>query len=116
MSILDSELATILTDALTAFDIPQSCVVTRNEVSGPPFDPIITPVAHPCKGWVDNYNQIDHVDSSVMVNDRKVFVVCSSLDIVPSTADTLTISGTTYAIVSVQRDPARACWVIQGRA
>ena len=36
MSILDGALASELTDALTAFDIPQGAVVTRNETSGPP--------------------------------------------------------------------------------
>lgn len=116
MSILDGSLATELTDALSAFDIPMACVVTRNEVSGPPFDPTITPVAHPCSGWVDNYAQLDHVDSAVQINDRKAFVLCSSLDITPTTADKLAIGSVNYVIVRVERDPAGACWVIQARA
>ena len=116
MSILDSELADTLTEALSAFDIPQSCVVTRMEVSGPEWDPTLTPVDHACSGWIDNYTQLDHVDSAVQINDRKAFVLCSSLDITPTTADQFKLGGVSYSIVNVQRDPASAAWVLQARA
>ncbi|SDJ34082.1 hypothetical protein SAMN05216338_104665 [Bradyrhizobium sp. Rc2d] len=117
MSILDDgSLATTLTDALSAFDIPMACTITRMEESGPPFDPVITPVDHACMGWIDNYTQLDHVDSAVQINDRKAFVLCSSLDITPTTADQFKSGGVSYVIVNVQRDPAGAAWVIQARA
>ncbi|WP_448031981.1 hypothetical protein [Bradyrhizobium liaoningense] len=115
MSILP-DLATELQDALSAFDIPMACVVTRFVESGPPFDPVLTPVDHACSGWIDNYTQLDHVDSAVQINDRKAFVLCSSLDITPTTADQFKLGGVSYSIISVQRDPAGACWVIQARA
>ncbi|KIZ33650.1 hypothetical protein OO17_28235 [Rhodopseudomonas palustris] len=76
---------------------------------------MLTDVPHDCSGWTDNYSQIDHADSNVQVNDRKVYVLCSTLAITPTTADTVTIAGATYAIVNVQRDPAGAAWVMQCR-
>ncbi|KIZ37085.1 MULTISPECIES: hypothetical protein [Rhodopseudomonas] len=115
ISILDGDLADQLTDALIAADIPQSAVLTVQELSGPEWDPTYTDVPYDCLGWVDNYAQIDHVDSSVQVNDRKVYVLCSTLAVVPTTANTLTISGSTYGIIAIQRDPAGTAWVLQCR-
>lgn len=117
MSILDDgSLATTLTDALSAFDIPMACVVTRMVESGPPFDPVLTPVPHACQGWRDTYSAQDLANSSILMTDIKVFVVASSLDIVPSTADTITLNGTVYSIVNVSADAAGAAYVVQARA
>ena len=115
MSILDGYLADQLTDALTAADIPMACVVTVQETSGPDYDPTITYVPYACSGWVDTYSTLDHVDSAVLVNDRKIFIVASSLAITPAPPNTVTIAGTTYTVISVERDPAGACWVLQAR-
>ncbi len=104
-----------LTDSLTAADIAGDCVVTRQEISGPSYDPTITNVDYPASGWVDNYASFDHVDSAVQVNDRRVYVLCSSLAITPVADNTVTIDSTLYVIISVQRDPAGACWVLQCR-
>jgi hypothetical protein len=51
----------------------------------------------------------------VQVNDRKVFIVASTLAITPAPGNTTTIGGSTYSIITVQRDPAGACWVLQCR-
>lgn len=115
MSIL-SEIATELQDALQAWEIPSSAVVTRNEVSGPEWDPTLTPVPHSCQGWRDTYTAQDLANSAVLMTDVKVFVVASSLDIVPSTADTITLNGIVYSIVNVSADAANACWIVQARA
>ena len=115
-SILDGELADLLTDALTNADIPQSCVVTRQEQSGPDYAPIITNVPYDCQGWIDDYAERDRDGTLVQVNDRRVFILCASLDITPSTADSVTVDGVSYSIISVQRDPAGAAFVIQARA
>ncbi|WP_338832325.1 hypothetical protein [Bradyrhizobium sp. 27S5] len=116
MSVLDSELAAELTDALIAFDIPQACTITRNVVSGSDYDPTITTVDYAAMGWVDDYSNLDHVDSNVLVQDRKVYIVASSTLIEPTVTDAITITGKTYAVMNVQRDPAGACWVCQSRA
>jgi hypothetical protein len=116
VSILDSDLAEQLTDALTAFDIPQDAVVTTQESSGPPWEPIITNVPHACSGWVDEYDASYRASSLIQMNDRKVFIVVSTLDVTPAPGNTVQIAGgTTFSIISVERDPAGACWVLQAR-
>lgn len=116
MSILDSELADTLTDALSAFDIPQSCVVTRTTLSGPPFDPTTTTTDYDCVGWRDTYSAMEHANNTVLMSDVKIYVVASSLSITPATPDKITINGRSYNIINVSADPAGACWVIQARA
>lgn len=115
MSVLDGELADLLTDALTDADIPQSCVVTVQSHSGPDYAPIITNLPHTCKGWADTYAAFELADSSVRSDDRKVFVLCASLAIVPVPGSSVTIGSKTFEIVGVQRDPAGAAWVLQCR-
>lgn len=116
MSILESELADTLTDALIAFDIPLACIVTRDEISGPDFDPTLTPVDYAAMGWRDTYSAAERLDSSVLVTDVKVFVIASSVLIAPRAADRVTINSVTYTIITVQLDPTGAAWVCQCRA
>ena len=115
MSVLDGYLAEQLTDALSAANIPQSAIVSVQESSGPAWEPIIVDVAYDCRGWTDNYATIDHVDSNVQVNDRKVFIVASTLTPTPAPGNTVTIAGATFSIITVALDPAGACWVLQCR-
>ena len=116
LSVLDFELGDTLTDALTAFDIPQGVTVRRTTVSGTPYSPTTTTADYAGKGWVDTYSTFDLADSTVRASDRKVFILVSSLLIVPTTADRMVIGGTTHTIISVQLDPAGAAWVCQCRA
>ena len=115
MSILSGDLASLLTDALTEFEIPQCSTIQRKTLTGPNYDPIVTMVDHPCNGWVDTYSTSERLAGDVLVNDRKVFVVASSLDIAPTITDGIVIGGIKFTIIKVQIDPAGACWVIQCR-
>jgi hypothetical protein len=117
VSILDSDLAEQLTDALTAFDIPQDAVVTTQESSGSPWEPIITNIPHACSGWVDDYSTLERVNSNIELNDRRIYIIASTLaDVTPAPGNTVQIAGgTTFYIISVERDPAGACWVLQAR-
>jgi hypothetical protein len=118
LSILDGELADELTDALDAAGIPYAATVTRMlPGDGPSHNPgPSTPDPHACQGWVDEYDQ-DHRDGTlIQANDRKVIIVASSLDIVPTTAETVTIRGATYSIIRVALDPAGAVYEMQARA
>jgi hypothetical protein len=117
MSILtDGTLADRLTDALIAADLPYDVAIVRQESNGDPFNPELTDVTHACSGWVDDYAAHDVDGTLILQSDRKAFVLCSSLDITPSTSDRLVAQSKTYTIASVQRDPASACWVVQARA
>jgi hypothetical protein len=105
-----------LNEALLASDVLGDCVVTVQVVSGPPFDPEITNVDHACSGWFDTYAAFEHADSTILVNDRKVFLLASSLDIVPVPLNTITINSQTYSIISVALDAAGVAYVCQCRA
>ncbi len=120
MSILDGYLAEQLTDALTAADIPQDCVVTTQETVDPgtPWDPsddTITNVDHACQGWVDDYSTLDRTNTLIQLNDRRVYIVASTLDVTPAPTSTVTINGATLTVIAVSRDPAGTAWVLQCR-
>jgi hypothetical protein len=107
-----------LTDALTAADVLADAIVTQQVISGPDYDPTITNVDYPCFGWVDTFTNLERIDSSVLQSDRKTYLLASSLtalDVTPVPGNTVTIAGATYIIVTVQLDPAGACWVLQCR-
>ncbi|ABE62949.1 hypothetical protein Nham_2154 [Nitrobacter hamburgensis X14] len=113
--LLDGSLAARLTDALVAADLPYALTVQHGVDNGDPFNPETTWVDHSCTGWVDDYSLQDKAGTLIQVNDRKVFILCNSLDLVPTTADKLVVSGSTYQIINVALDPASTCWVVQAR-
>ncbi|MGD9923654.1 MAG: hypothetical protein AB7O60_03325 [Variibacter sp.] len=96
-------------------NVPQSCVLTTQETSGPPDEPTTVDVPHACSGWVDTYDTAERANGDVLVNDRKVYILASSLDVTPAPGNTVTVDGATFSIISVQRDPAGAAWVCQCR-
>jgi hypothetical protein len=114
-SILSGSLAERLSDALTSAEIPFPLTVQHGESNQDPFNPEIVWVDHDCSGWLDDYSLQDKAGTLIQVNDRKVFILCNSLDLVPTTADKLVVSGSTYQIINVALDPASTCWVIQAR-
>jgi hypothetical protein len=113
--LLDGSLAQTLTDALIAHDLPYALTVRRTESNGDPFNPEQVTTDYAASGWVDDYAAQDVDGTLIRQTDRKAFVLCSSLDIDPSPTDRLVVSGATFTIISVQRDPAGACWVVQAR-
>lgn len=64
---------------------------------------------------MDDYAERDRDGTLVQVNDRRVYILVSSLDITPTTASRVTVDDVQYSIISVSRDPAGAAWVLQGR-
>lgn len=115
-SILDGELADILTDALIAERIPHSLSVRRTETdNSDPFNPTTVTVDYAAQGWLDTYHASDIDGTRIRTTDVKAFLVTSSVSIAPATTDKLLANSKTYTIVSVQRDPAGACWIVQAR-
>lgn len=119
-SILEGEWAQEMADALEGAGIPYPLVVTRSEwVEGVPWEPGSghwEHVPHECRGWVDDYSAFERSGTLIEANDRKIFVVASSLAIEPTPADTVTVDGKVFSIITVTIDPAGAAWIIQGRA
>jgi hypothetical protein len=114
-SILDGELAETLVDALDNARLPQAMSITREEVDpeSPPWDPSSITVSYACRGWVDEYKATDRLDGSVSVNDRKAYVLVSSLATTPTSTDHLVLGSLNYSIARIDRDPAGAAWVLQ---
>lgn len=121
MSILDTELAEQISDALAEADIPQDCVVTRSvltDVNNTPWDPsddVAVDTDYPCSGLTDSYSALELANSSIQSTDVKVLIVAATLSITPVPGDHVTISGTTYRVMTVATDPARALWECQCR-
>lgn len=115
--LLDGTLAARLADALVAADLPYDVAIVRTETDdSDPFNPETTDVTHTASGWCDTYDARDIDGTLIRQSDVKAFILCSSLDIAPATTDKYVAQSITYTIVSVQRDPAGVCWIVQARA
>jgi hypothetical protein len=117
LSILDDgTLATELTDALTQWDIPIACVLQRDEVTGPVFDPEIVTVNYGVQGWRDVYSAAERLDGAVLQSDTKIYIVANGSSVEPRATDRITIAGSTFNVIRAELDAANACWVCQCRA
>ncbi|RAI01016.1 hypothetical protein DLJ53_17485 [Acuticoccus sediminis] len=116
MSILLGPLASELTAALEAEGVPYDIVVTRTVTTGgDPWNPTTEDVDYPCRGWRDAWMQGEVDGTLVLQSDSKIVVLALSIGIVPTTADTITLDGLTYAIIDVSADPAGATFTVQAR-
>jgi hypothetical protein len=118
LSILDSELAEQLADALISADLPTDVVLTRTEQDpeSPPWAPVDIDIDHPCKGWRDTYSAADRIAGDVLTSDVRVFVIASTIDTVPTTSDRVSVNGSALgSVVRVSVDPATAAWELQVR-
>lgn len=120
MSMLEGEIAEIVSDALESANLPIDIVVSRTTAADPdPSTPWIpgtpTTVNYACRGFVDDY-RADQIDGSVIQrNDRKVIVLTPSLAITPVPGDSVTARGETLTVINVRADPALATWELQSR-
>lgn len=121
VSILEGELADLVTEALEAERVPVAITITRTVRGEPdparPWQPgasVITDYA--CRGWTETY-AYDAVDGRLIdTHDVKVVVLTASITITPTdVSDTITVDGKTLAIVNVKRDASGALFEIQAR-
>jgi hypothetical protein len=115
VSILTGYIHDSLNEALTAADVLSDAVLTVQINTGSDFDPIITDVPHACQGWRDEWSAADRVDGSVLVTDAKVYLLVSSLDVVPTIANTITIDAQPLNVINVALDAAGVAYVCQCR-
>lgn len=118
MSILEDELAELISDSLQAADLPYAVQVTvmvpgvgAGWDSGPS-----TPQNHDCQGWRDVWTYRELLNTNILASDVKVMILAPTLDIDPNTAATITVKGQTLAIVKGALDAAGALWVVQARS
>lgn len=122
MSILEGEIAEIVSDGLEAADVPYDITITRKTPGStqPPYTawnrgpPTIAD--HPCRGWVDDYSARQRDGTIIKINDRKVIILVPSLEGITPTADDIVTAQGQYTVISVKHDPASATYELQVRA
>jgi hypothetical protein len=109
-------LAKRLAKRLEAGGVPYPITIVRHVITGgPAWDPTFEDEPHPCRGWVDAWTDAETFGTLIESGDAKIIVIVQSLDIQPTTADSITARGQTFAIVSVMPDPALATYTVQAR-
>lgn len=76
-------------------------VLTREERSGPPHAPVITPVEYPVKLVTTNYSMTNRNETLIEAGD-KVGLVSTEAGVIPELDDLLEIDGHSYRLVDVQ--------------
>lgn len=76
-----------------------------------------TETSYSARGFIDSYNDNQINNTTVLRSDRRITLIGNSIQgrQIPNTDDKITIEGSTYDIVNVQRDPAAATYVCQAR-
>ncbi|ORE88179.1 hypothetical protein [Aurantimonas sp. 22II-16-19i] len=116
VSILEGELAAIVTDALTDANIPRDVTVTRT-MPGDPYDPddMGETVDYAGRGWIELYSDADRDGQVVGVTDVKVMILVTTIAVIPSQQDTITVGGETYQVITAARDASGALFIVQAR-
>ncbi|SKA28424.1 hypothetical protein [Consotaella salsifontis] len=116
-SILEGELAELVTDALTDANVPRDIVVTRT-LPGNPYDPdggSGGTADYVGKGWVENYADADRDGALIGISDVRVIILTTTIAIAPSEADSVTVGGETYQVINAARDASGALYELQAR-
>lgn len=75
--------------------------VVRDEVSGPPHAPVLTPVEHDCKVADIGYSITNRNTTHILVGD-KVGLMSTEVAVEPRLTDILRIDGADYRFVDLQ--------------
>ena len=75
--------------------------IVREERTGPPHAPVVTPVAHPCK-LVDTGYSITNRDGTHIQTGDKVGIISTDAAVAPQMDDRIRIDGEDYRFVDLQ--------------
>ncbi|MBP0614290.1 hypothetical protein [Jiella mangrovi] len=116
VSILESELAAEVTQALTDANVPRDVTVTRT-VPGDPYDPddVGGSVEYQGRGWIELYEDRDRDGQVIGDTDIKIVILVTTIAIIPSQQDTITVGGETYEVITAGRDASGALFIVQAR-
>lgn len=73
------------------------------------------PSDHTCKAQIDTATEAMRRDEGYASTDVRILVPTATVDVEPTTDDTITAGGQEWRIMSVQSDPARGAWDMRGR-
>lgn len=82
-------------------ELGKDAAIVREEKSGPPHAPVITPVAHPCKVADIGYSMTNR-DATLIQTGDKVGIISPDLGVAPGLHDLLRIDGADYRFVDLQ--------------
>jgi hypothetical protein len=118
-SILEGELADAVNEAMELANVPRTIVITRTEY-GPPPEPgepgeeVTT--EYQCRGWTEAYDDDALAGTLIDAKDVRIVVLATSIAIVPTDTELVTIEGRLFTIINVKRDASGALYFLQARA
>lgn len=120
MRILGVNLSGIIRSAFRGKLLPATLLSAVNDARTPgalSAGQNVTYVPHAAEGFVEDYEVSERDGTIVQRGDRVVTLIGDSIAglAVPAPNDKVTIEGATYFVVSVERDPAAATYVLQVR-
>lgn len=74
-----------------------------------------TPQTYPCKAMIEAYSDHLRAVADIPGTDVRLMIVGTSIAVDPLKGDRVTIGGSTWALIQVDTDPARAMWTCQAR-
>lgn len=76
-----------------------------------------TETTHAARGIVDDYSRGEIDGTMIVFGDKKILLIGDSISPTaePESGDRIEIEGSTYSIIHVKRDPAKATYVCQSR-
>jgi len=119
MGFFGIDLPKVVASALDGASVAATLVVvtqgTRNASDlGGGLQPTTANVA--CRGFVDEYARSERGGSNIREGDKKIVLFAATLgSAVPKPSDSVTIEGTTYRVISVERDPAGVRYKLHAR-
>lgn len=111
MSILQGELAEIISEALQDAAIPFAMTLTRVTVIPPVNNweegtEVIE--TFECLGFIETYSDLLQAGTFITEADRKAVILTVTLATTPRLTDILIVDGRNYSIQSIGYDPAKA--------
>jgi hypothetical protein len=74
-----------------------------------------SPTTFACKAQIQAMSERMRAAEGYADSDQRIFILASSLAVMPTSDDEITLGGTRWGIASVDQDPARSYWEVRGR-
>jgi len=115
MGLLDGDIREIVGNAFGGFFL--NATYRRDaDVQNPDTGTVTrTTLDYACKAIMEMTPTRLRAGEAWVEGDRRFLVLAASLSIVPKPGDRVVFNGETWAVVSIDTDPATATWSIQGR-
>lgn len=68
-----------------------------------------------CKAQIQAMTERMRAADGYADSDQRIFILASSLSVMPTSDDEITLAGVRWGIASVDQDPARSYWEVRGR-